>query len=307
MNAESTQILSAYLAYLGVEQGAAANTVQAYARDLRRYLHDLADHGCACFADIDKARIESHLQGLYAAHYAPKSIERALAAIKGLHKFAFLEGYSESNPAARLRGPKTPRTLPRTLSVEQVTALLDQPFAGNAPGLRDKAMLEVLYGCGIRVSELTGLDLAALFLSDNYLRVTGKGDKERVVPIYGSALSALSIYLQNGRPHLHCKGEAEPHDGSAVFLNARGLRMTRQGVHKILLAYGRKVGIDDIHPHTLRHSFATHLLDGGADLRSIQMMLGHADIATTQIYTHVSQEHLREEYLSCHPRAKARP
>jgi integrase/recombinase XerD len=297
-------VIDEYLSYLAVEQGAAANTVQSYGRDLRRYREDLAGRGLTDFSRVERADIQAHIAALSDLHYAPKSIERAVAAIKGLHKFALLEGYVEHDPAATIKAPKLPRTLPRTLSIEQVGRLLDQDYGERPAGLRDKAMLEVLYGCGIRVSELTGLNLADLFLSDNYLRVTGKGSKERVVPIFGTALAALERYLADARRQLHTASQVAPSEGSAVFLNHRGHRLTRQAVNLILDDYAARVGIQDIHPHTLRHSFATHLLDGGADLRSIQEMLGHADIATTQIYTHVSQTHLRDEYLTCHPRAR---
>ena len=176
-------------------------------------------------------------------------------------------------------------------------------FPSNAIGQRDKAILETLYGCGLRVSELVGLDLSALMLSDGYLRVTGKGARERIVPLAGKAEEALRAYLGQARGQLHPKRVSAVADGSAVFLNSRGRRLSRQAVHKLVARYGALVGVDNLHPHTLRHSYATHMLEGGADLRAIQELLGHSDIITTQIYTHVSRSHLREEYLSTHPRA----
>ena len=179
--------------------------------------------------------------------------------------------------------------------------MLSQPFGDDAAGLRNRAILEVLYGCGLRVSELTGLDSGGLLLDEGFLRVVGKGSKERVAPIAGAAADALRNYLERGRPEL-AKPYAKP--TSAVFLNARGGRLTRQSVHAIVARAGLSIGVENLHPHTLRHSFATHLLSGGADLRVIQEMLGHSDISTTQIYTHVDRAHIHDEYISAHPRAR---
>jgi len=202
--------------------------------------------------------------------------------------------------------PKVPAHLPSALSLEQVFALLDQPFEPTPPGQRDQAILALLYGCGLRVSELSNLNRAECNLADGLIRVFGKGSKERMVPIGGAALRTLSTYLAEARNLLHTKKETAPSEGSAVFLNARGQRLSRQGVYSIVVDYGERVGLRSLHPHSLRHSYATHLLEGGGDLRSIQQLLGHASIATTQIYTHVGRSHLREEYLSCHPRAHLR-
>ena len=178
--------------------------------------------------------------------------------------------------------------------------MLSRPLGSGPLALRNQAILEVLYGCGLRVSECTGLDLGDCILEEGYLRVVGKGGKERISPISGAALEALGAYLERGRPAL-AKPYAKP--TAAVFLNVRGGRLTRQSVHAIVADAGRLVGVDNLHPHTLRHSFATHMLEGGADLRVIQEILGHSDISTTQVYTHVSRTHIREEYLSAHPRA----
>jgi integrase/recombinase XerD len=225
---------------------------------------------------------------------------RRLSAVKGLHKFLVREEYTAKNPSDLIQPSKLPQRLPDVLSVAKVEALLEQPFPQTPTGLRDRAILEVLYGCGLRVSELTGLDGGDVFFDEGYLRVTGKGNKMRIAPLVGAAARALSAYLSEGRPALEAKAKSRC---PAVFLNGRGGRLSRQSVHSICSRAGLAVGIENLHPHTLRHSFATHLLEGGADLRVIQEMLGHADISTTQIYTHVSRAHIREEYLNAHPRA----
>ena len=233
------------------------------------------------------------------------SVERNLSpnTVKGLHRFLVREGISATYPTSAIRTPKAAKRLPDVISIDQACALLDQPFPATAAGARDHAVLEVLYGCGLRVSELTGLDVRDLHLEEEFLLVMGKGSKERLAPITGSALRALEAYLTLGaRDEL--MGHARAAGVSpAVFLNARGTRLSRQSVHAICERYGRTVGIEGLHPHTLRHSFATHMLAGGADLRVLQEILGHADIATTQIYTHVDQTQLREVYLAAHPRA----
>jgi integrase/recombinase XerD len=235
---------------------------------------------------------------------APASVARAVAALKGFHRFAVREGLSTADPTAALHTAKSAKILPPTLSPEQVKALLDQSWPATPAGLRDQTLLEVLYGCGLRVSEAVTLDLQDLRLNEGYLRVIGKGNKERVAPIAGSALFILSRYLDSGRPHLHPKARSEPTEKHGVFLNMRGRRITRQGIFQIVRHWGRQAGLCDLHPHELRHSYATHLLEGGADLRTIQELLGHASIATTEIYTHIDRRFLREEYLSTHPRAR---
>jgi integrase/recombinase XerD len=295
--------LGDYLDWLAIERGSSDNTVQAYRRDLRRYCSWMREQGRSEIEQITRDDIRTFLGLLQELGFAPASIERAVSAIKSFHRFAVRERFCTDDPTATLRLPKTPDTLPVALSIEQMNQLLDQVFPETPAGLRDQAILEVLYGCGLRVSELTGLDLADISLSDAFLRVTGKGDKDRVVPLAGAAARALVAYLGEGRPQLHSKRSVTAQDGSAVFLNARGGRLTRVAVFHIVERYGREVSLPHLHPHLLRHSFATHLLEGGADLRSIQELLGHANIMTTQIYTHVDRSHIREEYLSTHPRA----
>ena len=233
--------------------------------------------------------------------YATSSVDRRVSVIKGFHRFLVREGYARRNPTDTLQLPKPPERLPDVLSASQVGAMLAACTGDGPPEMRNRAILEVLYGCGLRVSECTGLDLGDCILEEGYLRVVGKGGKERISPISGAALEALGAYLERGRPAL-AKPYAKP--TAAVFLNVRGGRLTRQSVHSLVAEAGRFIGVANLHPHTLRHSFATHMLAGGADLRVIQEILGHSDISTTQIYTHVNRTHIREEYLSAHPRAK---
>ena len=230
----------------------------------------------------------------------PRRLSPAAFAVKGFHRFLVSDELVQTNPAESISLPQRPDRLPDALSVNQINALLDQPFGEGPRAQRDKAMLEILYGCGLRASELVSLDMGCIDFAGGVVRVLGKGSRERFVPISGTAETALKAYAYGGsRAELSMKGKGSP----AVFLNARGARMTRQAVHRIVAHAGEAVGIADLHPHMLRHSFATHMLEGGADLRAIQEMLGHSDISTTQIYTHVSRAHIREEYLSAHPRA----
>lgn len=289
-----------YLDYLAVERGSSPNTLDAYGCDLARYVAWLAERGVTEPAGVDRALIEEHVVALVEVGLAPSSVERSVSAIKGFHRFMVADELSAASPAADVPLPAKPRRLPDVISVEAASALLDQPFASTPCGLRDHAILEVLYGCGLRASELTGLDVRSVDLPQEVLRVLGKGSKERIVPIMGSAARALDAYLERGRGALAGR-RPEP----AVFLNAHGGRLSRQSVHAIVERYGRVVGIRGLHPHTLRHSFATHLLEGGADLRVVQELLGHVSIATTQLYTHIDRTHLRRTYLAAHPRANA--
>lgn len=292
-----------FISYLAVEKGSSEKTIEAYGRDIIRYLTWLDERGVASIDEVDRELVTAYLSHLNDCAYAATSLARMTSALKSFYRFCVRESLATQDPTAKLRLPKTPEKLPEVLSIEQVTSLLDQSFPPTPAGHRDKAMLEVFYGCGLRVAELVGLNRAAVLADEGYLRVTGKGNKQRVVPISGSALQSLIEYLRSSRELLHSRRVASPPDGIAVFLNSRGARISRQGVFNIVEHYGRLVGIDRLHPHTLRHTFATHLLEGGADLRAIQEMLGHADISTTQIYTHVDRSHLREEYLTTHPRA----
>jgi integrase/recombinase XerD len=295
-----------YLGHLSVERGASPHTISAYGHDLDEYARFLAEErGVASLPDATREDATAYVSSLRARGLAPSTVERRVAAVKGLHKFLVREGITENHPTARLPLPKVPERLPDVVSIAEIDGLLSQPFPDGPPGLRDRAILELLYGCGLRASELTGLDVTDLDLADGFLRVFGKGGKERMVPVAGMAVHALDAYLKHGRPYLRPKGSLRGVDGSAVFLNARGGRISRQSVFAIVRSYGARVGLE-LHPHTLRHSFATHMLEGGADLRALQEMLGHADISTTQVYTHVDRRHVREEYLTTHPRARVR-
>ena len=287
------------MGYLAFERGSSSHTVEAYGRDLERYVKALEEKGVTEPDDVTRPLIEEHLEHLAEEGYAPSSVERALSAIKSFHRFMLQEEMSSVSPAAALPLPKKAERLPDVLSVRQALALLDQPFPKTAAGQRDRAIIEVLYGCGLRVSELTGLDVGAVSLEDEVVRVIGKGSKERLVPLMGSAHEALAEYLSDWRGEL-----VSSSSGAAVFLNVRGGRISRQSVFAIVERAGRVVGIDGLHPHTLRHSFATHMLQGGADIRIVQELLGHSSIQTTQLYTHLDRSHLRMAYLSAHPRAR---
>jgi integrase/recombinase XerD len=297
------ELCDEFLGYLAVERGASPHTIDAYRRDLAAYTAFLAGRGVTGPDQVSREDLTAYIAALRERHLAPSSVERKVASVKSFHKFLVREGLTENHPTANLPLPKVPKRLPEVVSVDEIGRMLSQPFPESPAGKRDRSMLEVLYGCGLRVSELTGLDLTDVDLSDGFLRVFGKGSKERVVPIAGAAFRTLDDYLLHGRPFLRPKSSRSRQDPAAVFLNQRGGRMTRQTVFTTVRTYAGRVGLT-MHPHTLRHSFATHMLEGGADLRSLQEMLGHSDISTTQIYTHVDRSHLREEYLSTHPRAK---
>lgn len=296
-----SRALREYLNYLSIERSASPNTVAAYGRDLSRYLSALAEGGVTNPADVTRHAIEAHVAALVEVGLAPASVERAVSAIKGFHRFMVADEICENFPTADLPLPAKPERLPDVLGVGQAEALLDQPFPKTSAGQRDRTILETLYGCGLRVSELCGLDLRDVRLDEEVVRVFGKGSKERVVPIMGSSARVMGEYLERWRPGLVGRAPTQ-----AVFLNQRGGRISRQSVHTIVERAGRVVGVRGLHPHTLRHSFATHLLEGGADLRVVQELLGHADISTTQLYTHVDRTHVRGVYLAAHPRAHVR-
>lgn len=291
-----------YLDYLRVERGSSENTLEAYGRDLRQYVGFLSARGVREPGEVSLRDVEEYAESLHDLGLAASSIERKLSSAKGFHRFLASEHICEGLPTAGLALPKKERRLPDVISIAQAGRLLDQPFPQTAAGQRDRTMLEVLYGCGLRVSELCGLDVREVYLDEEVVRVLGKGGKERVVPLLGSAREAMGDYLARWRPRLLRAGRAE----GAVFLNQRGGRLTRQTVFMVCERYGRMAGIEGLHPHTLRHSFATALLEGGADLRVVQELLGHASISTTQVYSHVDRTHVRWEYLTSHPRARRR-
>jgi integrase/recombinase XerD len=292
------EALDRYLAHLRVERGLLPATLESYARDLREYLDWLPRQGIEALALVTEPLVLRHLASLQKRGLARASQARHLAALRGLHKFANAEGISPADPSEGVGATRGSRPLPDFLGVAEVDRLLAQPGAGTAPGARDKAMLEVLYASGLRVSELVALPLSAIDRDVGIVRVRGKGGKERIVPVGERAREALAAYLAGPRQKL--LGARRSGD---LFVTPRGGRMTRQGFWKLLGRYARAAGLGSrVHPHTLRHSFATHLLEGGADLRAVQAMLGHADIATTQIYTHVDRERLKA-VISRHPRA----
>ena len=288
-----------YLSYLRIERGCSARTVEAYERDLNKLAAYYQREGVEALG-AKRDNVAAFQLELMTTGAAPTSVKRCMAAVKGFYKFLVREGLAKTNPADTVMPPKVPQELPDVLSIAQVGKLLDQFFPDDPRGQRDRALLEVLYGCGLRVGEICGLNLHDVQLEQGYLRVLGKGDKERISPISGAAAQAPPSYLEGPRAPLSL---AARRPTPAVFLNARGGRLSRQSVHAIVARAGQMVGIEGLHPHTLRHSYATHMLEGGADLRVIQVILGHVDISTTQIYTHVDRSHIRQEYLHAHPRA----
>ena len=294
-----------FLGYLAVERGASRHTLDAYRSDLQTYAGFLESRSITDVGRIARSDVTAFVASLRDLGLAPSTVQRRLSSVKSFHRFLAREGITENHPTGDMEMPRVPERLPDVLSIDQVGTMLSQPFPEGPAGLRDRTILEVLYGCGLRAGELVALDALDVDLERGLVRVIGKGDKERVVPIGGEAAQALEQYLERGRPFLRPKASQSRQDPSALFVSVRGRRLTRKTIYEIVRRYGGRVGLD-VHPHTLRHSFATHLLEGGADLRALQEMLGHSDISTTQVYTHVDSTHLREEYLSTHPRARLR-
>jgi integrase/recombinase XerD len=298
-----------YLDHLAVERGLAANTLESYRRDLRRYSEVMAAAGVTRLRDVTEAQVAGFVATLREGTADRPSVKassaaRALVAVRGLHRFAVREGLVDADVAREVRPPVLPRSLPKAISVEEVAALIEAAGFDQTPlALRDQALLELLYASGARISEAVGLDVDALDLDAGVVRLFGKGSRERIVPIGRLARGALDAYLVRARPALAAAGRGGP----AVFLNSRGGRLSRQSAWAVLRAAAEKAGVAaDVSPHTLRHSFATHLLDGGADVRVVQELLGHASVTTTQIYTLVTVDRLREVYAGAHPRARAR-
>jgi integrase/recombinase XerD len=301
------QALQTYLDHLAVERGLAANTLSSYRRDLRRYLAHLAARDVGSPDQVTEADVSAFLVLLREGDdehppLAANSAARAVVAVRGFHRFLLREGGTASDPARGVRPPPPPKRLPKAISVEDVAALLAAAGAEETPrALRDRALLEMLYGSGARISEAVGLDVDELDLGAGTVRLLGKGGKERIVPVGSYARDAVSAYLVRGRPALAAAGTGPP----ALFLNARGGRLSRQSAWTVLRATAERAGVRRaISPHTLRHSFATHLLDGGADVRVVQELLGHASVTTTQVYTLVTVDRLREVYATAHPRAR---
>lgn len=290
----------AYLNHLRIEKGLSVNTLAAYARDLKKFAAFASKRRLSLKA-VERDHLVEFLGELYAQKLDSRSVARHTVSLRGFFRYAVRDGLRKSDPAENLESPKLWKTLPGFLSLDEVDRLLKLPDTTSNGGLRDKAMLELLYSTGLRVSELVGLRVSDLDLDAGCVRCIGKGNKERLVPVGRAASAAVQQYLRHARPRLAAQ---RPTPAPQLFLNRRGGPLSRVGFWKVLKRYGTLAGIrGKISPHKLRHSFATHLLERGADLRSVQMMLGHADISTTQIYTHVLQERLRQVYRAHHPRA----
>lgn len=287
-----------FLNHLSVERGLSPNTLAAYSRDLGSLQLYLKKSGICSWAEVSREDLSGYINES-GSRFSPRSRSRMLAAFRSFFKFLVMTERVKANPAALVRFPRLDAQLPKVLNAAEIDSLLSRPDPSTPPGLRDRAMFEVLYACGLRVSELTALKLSRVFLEPGYLAVIGKGEKERLVPMGEHASEALKAYLQFGRPILLRRRCFAPE----VFLNSRGESLSRQGAWKIIKRHAMLAGISkNITPHMLRHSFATHLLENGADLRALQVMLGHSDISTTQIYTHVARERLKEVHRNFHPR-----
>lgn len=314
MESEFGRLLEQFLTHVGVERGLAQSTVDAYASDLRRYLDWLEARGVHGPAAVTRQDVEDYVADLDGAGESGRSKARRLASIHAFHRFALAQQAVASDVAATVKAPKGAGTLPDVLTVDEVARLLEavpQPGGAGVAGVedavlvRDRALLELMYATGARVSEIVGADIDDMDFDEHVIRVTGKGSKQRLVPVGGYACQALQRYLDEARPVLGRRKRSGSAERRALFLNKRGCRLSRQSVWEVVRDAGERAHITKpLHPHTLRHSFATHLIQGGADVRTVQELLGHASVTTTQIYTHVSPESLIEAYLTAHPRAR---
>ena len=289
-----------YLHYLTIERGLSQNTRKSYERDLEQYLTFLTEQHIKDWQAVDRVLILSFLQHLQQSGKSSATIIRMVSSLRRFHQFLRQERFTDHDPMQHIDSPKKQQKLPDTLSLSEVERLIETPDTKEVLGIRDRAILEVMYATGLRVSELIGLQLKDLHLSMGLLQTTGKGDKERIVPLGDLAIQWIETYLEEARPFLTRKHPEESH----LFVNNHGKQLSRQGIWKNLKALVRKAGITkNVTPHTLRHSFATHLLENGADLRTVQELLGHADISTTQIYTHITKKRMTEVYKQHFPRA----
>lgn len=289
--------------YLRVERGAAASTIASYMRVVRRYLRHLSERGVSSVDDVDAPAVNDAMMAFAQRGLAASSLHRALAAIRHFHRFCVRDGLARSNPASLVDGPSRGLQLPNPLEPDEVERIIESASGVTPRALRDRAMLELLYAAGVRVSELVGLDVDDVDTDDRLVRCLGKGDKERIVPIGRAAARAIERYLRDGRPELAARGGGTP----ALFLSARGRRLTRQTVWKTVKRYAAEaVPGKRVYPHVLRHSFATHLVSRGADVRVVQEALGHARLSTTQVYTLVSKQTLKDVYEAAHPRGQRR-
>jgi len=294
------QLLDQFLNHLSLEAGLSSNTIDSYRRDLKGYLQFLEEGKVGSVDLVSGREIAAFIQRLSEKGLMAASIARKLTSIRRFHRFLVSEGLAASDPTGVLESPKLWRKLPSVLTVGEIEKLLEQPKGKDLLAVRDKAILEFLYATGVRISELISLKRKNVLPEVELVRVMGKGEKERIVPIGREALRAAEVYLRESRPQL-----AKEHSEDVLFLNRNGLPFSRQGLWKMLRKYVLQAGIAKrVSPHTIRHSFATHLLEGGADLRAVQEMLGHADISTTQIYTHLDREYLKQEHLDHHPRSR---
>ncbi|MEN8700859.1 site-specific tyrosine recombinase XerD [Bacillus infantis] len=293
--------LKDFVHFLLIEKGLANNTIVSYERDLKNYLKFIVkSEGLASLNEVQRVHIVQFLKRLKEQGKSAKTLARHIASIRAFHQFLLREKACENDPSVHIESPQQERSLPKVLSMAEVETLLESPSDSSHYSLRDKAMLELLYATGIRVSELIGLQIGDVHLTMGFVRCIGKGNKERIIPIGKTASEAIERYLLHGRPNFVSKSRRD----DTLFLNHHGRQLTRQGFWKILKKLAGDAGIEkELTPHTLRHSFATHLLENGADLRAVQEMLGHADISTTQIYTHVTKTRLKDVYSKFHPRA----
>lgn len=291
--------LNEYLSGLELERNLSRNTVASYKNDLNTLLSFLESKGIDDPSDIQINHLNSFFKSMANLGLSSTSSARYHSSLKGFFKYLFLNEYIKKNPMEKVLPPKRAKSLPTVLTFQEIDKILQQPKTDNKLGFRDKAMLEIMYACGLRVSELIVLHVSDLYLSEEIIRVFGKGSKERFVPVGSSAIKWVEEYLKNGRPLLVKKLKSE----NILFLNLRGTKLSRMGLWKIVQKYAEEAGVKkEIHPHTFRHSFATHLLEGGADLRAVQEMLGHVDISTTQIYTHIDREYIKQVHKDFHPR-----
>jgi len=291
--------LKEYLAHIKLEKNLSQNTVSSYKNDINAFISFLKDSGIDDPSDISSDHIGAFFKILKELGLLGSSSARYFSSLKGFFLYLLKNKYILKNPIEKITAPRISKKLPSVLDVNEIEKILSAPDANDKLGLRDKAMLELFYACGTRVSELLNLKLNDLFFNDEIIRVFGKGSKERLIPIGSSAISWIEEYLKKSRPLLMKKAKSE----NNLFLNSRGSKLSRMGVWKIIDRYVKDAGINkDVHPHTFRHSFATHLLEGGADLRAVQEMLGHADISTTQIYTHIDRDYIKQVHKQYHPR-----
>lgn len=291
--------LKEYLATLTIEKNLSENTINSYKSDLTSFLNFITQSGIDDLSDIKTTHITSFFKLLKEAGLNETSAARYFSSLKGFFKYLYRNEYIKINPVERISPPKISRKLPEVLNVREINLILDQPNVKDTIGLRDKAILELFYACGTRISELINIKVNDLFLSEGVIRVFGKGSKERLIPIGSSAIKWIIKYLKKSRPLLVKNIKSENY----LFLNQRGTKFSRMGIWKIVRQYVKKAGIEkNVHPHTFRHSFATHLIEGGADLRAVQEMLGHSDISTTQIYTHIDRDYIKLVHKKFHPR-----